>query len=97
MTGLMWFAQYPHDGKLAIRHTCEQGDGLHKYGWLKHDGVNCGTQEIIDHDFVLTTEFVKSAGGDHGGEWTARISGRELVSEWYSTLGLWLVILLCSS
>ena len=76
----MWFAQYPKDGNLAIRHTCEQGDGLKKYGWLKHDGVNCGSQEIVDHDFVLTTEFLKRPGGNHGGEWTARISGKELVS-----------------
>ena len=80
MTGLMWFPQYAPDGQLAIRHTCEQSDGLRKYGWLKHDGTNFGSQEIVDKDFILTTEFVKRPGGDHGGDWTARISGKEMVS-----------------
>ena len=80
MTGLMWFPQYAPDGQLAIRHTCEQSDGLRKYGWLKHDGTNFGSQEIVDKDFVLNTEFVKRLGGDHGGDWTARISGKEMVS-----------------
>lgn len=79
MTGLMWFPQYAPNGQLAIRHTCEQSDGLRKYGWLKHDGTNFGSQEIVDKDFVLTTDFVKKLGGDHGGDWTARISGKEMV------------------
>lgn len=73
----MWFSQFPHDGQLSIRHTCEQGDRLSKYGWLKHDGVNFGTQEIVDDDFILMTDFVKQAGGDHGGDWTVRFSGRK--------------------
>ena len=79
MTGLMWFPLYSPDGQLTIRHTCEQSDGLHKYGWLKHDGTNFGSQEIVDKDFVLNTDFVKRLGGNHGGDWTARISGREMV------------------
>ena len=79
MTGLMWFSQYAPNGQLAIRHTCEQSDGLRKYGWLKHDGTNFGSQQIVDKDFVLTTDFVKKLGGDHGGDWTAKISGKEMV------------------
>ena len=79
MTGLMWFPQYAPDGQLTIRHTCEQSDGLLKYGWLKHDGTNFGSQEIVDKDFALVTDFVKRLGGDHGGDWTARISGKEMV------------------
>ena len=79
MTGLMWFPQFVVDGQLSIRHTCEQSDGLHRYGWLKHDGINFGSQEIVDRDFVLVTDFVKRLGGDHGGDWTARISGKEKV------------------
>ena len=27
---------------------CEHGDGLDRYGWMKHDGVSFGEQEIID-------------------------------------------------
>lgn len=78
MTGLMWFPQLSQDGQLTIRHTCEQSDGLPKYGWLKHDGTNFGSQEIVDKDFVLNTDFVKRLGGDHGGDWTARISGKRM-------------------
>ena len=47
-----------------------------KYGWLKHDGRAFGSQEIVDDDFILTTDFVKQDSGFHGGEWTARIKGR---------------------
>ena len=79
MTGLMWFPLFSPDGQLAIRHMCEQSDNLRKYGWIKHDGSNFGSQEIVDHDFVLNTDFVKRLGGNHGGDWTARISGKEVV------------------
>ena len=73
----MWFSQFPHDGQLSIRHTCEQNDRLPKYGWLKHDGVKFGTQEIVDDDFILNTDFVKRSGGGHGGDWTIRVTGRK--------------------
>lgn len=66
------------DGNL--RHTCEQGDRLQGYGWLMHDGVSFGVQEIHDRDFTLTTEFVKRMGGDHGGDWTWRITAKQQVS-----------------
>ena len=36
-----------------------------------------GSQEIVDDDFVLTTDFVKRFGGDHGGDWTVRITGKK--------------------
>lgn len=55
-------------------HWCEQSDNLEKYGWLQHDGSDFGIQEIIDKPFVLTTSFVKRAGGLYGGDWTARIT-----------------------
>ena len=58
------------------RYSCEQSDNLAKYGWLKHDGRTFGSQEIVDDDFILTTDFVKQDGGFHGGDWTARIKGR---------------------
>ncbi|XP_065653439.1 uncharacterized protein LOC136071856 [Hydra vulgaris] len=75
--GLMWFAQYSADGQLHIRYTCEQSDNLPKYGWLKHDGESFGSQEIIDNDFILTTNFLKKNGGRHGGDWTAQVKGRK--------------------
>ncbi|XP_063781783.1 mannosyl-oligosaccharide glucosidase [Pseudophryne corroboree] len=72
VTGLMWLSQ---SGSPSLRHTCEQGDGLARYGWLMHDGVNFGVQEIRDKGYTLSTEFVKRPGGQHGGEWSWRISG----------------------
>lgn len=63
-----------------LRHTCEQGDGLRSYGWLAHDGINFGMQQIQDNDFILSTTFVKRMGGEHGGDWTWRITGKQHVS-----------------
>ncbi|KAM9329267.1 mannosyl-oligosaccharide glucosidase [Gastrophryne carolinensis] len=71
VTGLMWLSQ---SGPTSLRHTCEQGDGLSRYGWLQHDGVNFGVQELVDGGFSLRTEFVKRPGGRHGGDWSWRVS-----------------------
>ena len=60
---------------ISLRYSCEQDDNLAKYGWLQHDGRMFGTQEIIDEDFVLTTDFLKRLSGNHGGDWTARVKG----------------------
>uniref|UniRef100_A0A8C1LFE4 Mannosyl-oligosaccharide glucosidase n=1 Tax=Cyprinus carpio TaxID=7962 RepID=A0A8C1LFE4_CYPCA len=80
VTGLMWMRQFAEmDGNL--RHTCEQGDHLLGYGWLMHDGVSFGVQEVHDREFTLTTEFVKRMGGDHGGDWTWRITAKQHVSK----------------
>ncbi|NWQ84868.1 MOGS glucosidase, partial [Columbina picui] len=59
-----------------LRHSCEQSDGLARYGWLLHDGENFGVQEIQDGALVLRTEFVKRPGGEHGGDWSWRVSAR---------------------
>ncbi|XP_041052088.1 mannosyl-oligosaccharide glucosidase [Carcharodon carcharias] len=74
VTGLMWLQQFK--AEVNLRHTCEQGDRLPSYGWLMHDGINFGVQEIKDNDFILTTEFVKRVGGQHGGDWTWRITAK---------------------
>lgn len=76
VTGLMWMRQFS-EMDVQLRHTCEQGDRLPGYGWLMHDGINFGVQEIHDSDFTLTTEFVKRMGGDHGGDWTWRITAKQ--------------------
>ncbi|XP_062386640.1 mannosyl-oligosaccharide glucosidase [Sardina pilchardus] len=76
VTGLMWLRQFS-DMDVNLRHTCEQGDRLQGYGWLMHDGVSFGVQEVRDSDFTLTTEFVKRMGGDHGGDWTWRITAKQ--------------------
>ena len=42
----MWFTN--EGQQLDIRHTCEHGDHLQKYGWTHHDGTTFGQQEILD-------------------------------------------------
>lgn len=83
--GLMWMTQFISQNSPAIRHWCDQSDGLQKYGWLAHDGINFGVQEIVDQHFNMSTWFVKRPGGLHGGDWSAKIrlqpqSGNEKVA-----------------
>lgn len=73
----MWLQQFK--AEVNLRHTCEQGDRLPSYGWLMHDGINFGVQEVTENDFTLTTEFVKRHGGRHGGDWTWRITAKPQV------------------
>ncbi|XP_042664250.1 mannosyl-oligosaccharide glucosidase isoform X1 [Tyto alba] len=75
VTGLMWLQQRGGGGG-SLRHTCEQSDGLSRYGWLMHDGENFGAQELRDGGLLLTTEFVKRPGGEHGGDWSWRVTAR---------------------
>ena len=77
----MWMRQFS-SMDVNLRHTCEQGDNLQSYGWLMHDGLSFGVQEVRDKDFTLTTEFVKRRGGDHGGDWTWRITAKQHVRTW---------------
>lgn len=98
VTGLMWyFPRRLKPGGDGIRHWCEQSDNLDRYGWLKHDGVNFGVQEIVDNPFIFTTSFIKKSGGSHGGDWSARIDvktmpdysifeGEEVSLIWYVAL-----------
>ncbi|KAM6345980.1 mannosyl-oligosaccharide glucosidase [Podargus strigoides] len=74
VTGLMWLQQ--GEGGGSLRHTCEQNDGVSRYGWVMHDGENFGVQEIRDGDLSLKTEFVKQPGGEHGGDWSWRVTVR---------------------
>lgn len=72
--GLMWF--FPRQalgGGKGIRHWCEIGDNLQRYGWTHHDGRTFGVQELYDGAFKLETSFIKTLAGPRGGEWTARI------------------------
>lgn len=71
--GLMWLQQ--REGA-ELRHTCEQSDGLQRYGWLLHDGERFGLQDIHDRGLLLRTEFVKRPGGLHGGDWSWRVTAR---------------------
>jgi len=46
---------------------------------LKHNGNDFGVQEIQDHGYTLTTEYVKRQGGENGGDWSARITATDQV------------------
>ncbi|EFX84976.1 hypothetical protein DAPPUDRAFT_314562 [Daphnia pulex] len=74
LAGLMWFMpDIAAAGNLNLRHLCDQGDNLEQYGWREHDGRNFGVQVIIDKFIQLETSFITKLGGNHGGDWTARI------------------------
>lgn len=72
--GLMWAQQGATPGTPKLRHTCEQGDGVGPFGWEFHDGLSFGRQHIQDGALRLTTEFVKRPGGQHGGDWSWRVT-----------------------
>ena len=74
MFGIMWLTQFTGQVPPSMRHLCEDSDGLLGYSWLKHDGQSFGVQELQEKAYTVKTEFVKKAGGDHGGDWTTRIT-----------------------
>eukprot|EP00899_Mesostigma_viride_P027617 jgi/Mesvir1/803/Mv17396-RA.1 len=90
LAGLMWFDPQNTQEGLQLRHSCEQGDRLSQYGWLRHDGRSYGRQDLFDRDYILTTTFVKrlrqpdtrskresaSPLPGYGGDWAVRISAR---------------------
>lgn len=78
VVGLMWIEHFKSNAK--VRHWCNQSDDILKYGWIKHDGMNFGIQEIREKNFNFTTSFVKRSGGRHGGDWSARFSAVSNVS-----------------
>ncbi|NXL68983.1 MOGS glucosidase, partial [Chordeiles acutipennis] len=73
VTGFMWLQQA--EGA-RLRHGCEQDEPPARYGWVMHDGESFGVQEIREGNLLLRTEFVKRGGGEHGGDWSWRVSAR---------------------
>ncbi len=69
-----------------IRHWCDQGDGLDMYSWFAHDGRNFGLQQLTDKYFTISTDFVKRPGGNHGGDWSARVKVTPRVCNIHVTL-----------
>lgn len=57
----MWHEGDGHAGVKALRHECSEGDKLGPYGWVEHDGISYGKQEIIDQraGVRLVTSMVK--------------------------------------
>lgn len=59
----MWHGGDGRAGMEALRHECSEGDGLGPYGWVEHDGVSYGKQEVVDNraGVRLATSMVKPA------------------------------------
>ena len=85
LTGLMWFGTQNYQSISRVRHACDQMDELDSYSWTEYDAREGGVQILKDsqNNVKLTTEFLKVAGGGHGGSWAARIKGEALDSGMY--------------
>lgn len=45
LAGLMWLGV--KDNRYSLRHTCEEGDKLSRYAWVRHDGATYGRQVLF--------------------------------------------------
>lgn len=90
---MMWLTEFTRQMPPRLHHWCDQGDNLQRYGWLKHDGINFGVQEIVEDQYTIRTEFVKRPGGDYGGDWTTRVKLIPKVSIYNNCLSLHFVVI----
>ncbi|ETN40399.1 uncharacterized protein HMPREF1541_04676 [Cyphellophora europaea CBS 101466] len=80
LAGLMWANADSFEAVTqGLRHTCEQGEDMHGYGWDEYDARAGGRQTIHDkgNKIDLTIDFVKSPGPG-GGSWAARVKGQPM-------------------
>ncbi|KAF2097063.1 mannosyl-oligosaccharide glucosidase-like protein [Rhizodiscina lignyota] len=79
LTGLMWARVEDYQSvQENFRHTCEQHNSIHGYGWDAYDARRGGIQTIHDtgNGIDLTTTFIKVPdAGEKGGHWGVRIKG----------------------
>ncbi|KAF9891311.1 Processing alpha glucosidase I [Aspergillus nanangensis] len=76
--GLMWAKVDDFNtAQQNFRHTCEQNEGMAGYGWDEYDIRKGGRETIHDvgNSLDLTIDFIKVPGGQHGGNWAARVKG----------------------
>ena len=79
LIGLMWGGVDGNDVKdKTFRHTCEQNDNMHGYGWTTYNPREGGIQVIHDADnnLDLSTEFLRPLTSHPDGSWKARIKGK---------------------
>jgi mannosyl-oligosaccharide glucosidase len=70
----MWLQYDPNNpGVVTVRHFCRHEDSLRRFGWTHHDGHSFGSQELLETNFELRTDFIT----DTAGRWKARVSGKQ--------------------
>ncbi|GME71653.1 unnamed protein product [Ambrosiozyma monospora] len=76
MAGLVWFNIDTYQGAGKMRHQCDQGDDLGKFGWVKYSPRYGGREVINDNEFKvnITSDFVKTEDGS----WALNIKGKTL-------------------
>ncbi|CAD6190810.1 unnamed protein product [Caenorhabditis auriculariae] len=79
--GMMWYEQPDAVIRPAIRHWCNQGDGISRYGWVAADGRSFGMQNITEKTGPIRTNWINDKGG-----FTARISFNMLKGRRYSVI-----------
>lgn len=91
MTGLMWHSNAEYRAIRETRHTCEQSDNLAGYTWTEHDPRLGGVQVLNDTrmNVQLTTEWLKVPGGEVGGSWAVRISGKPIRDDEHSVTAVY--------
>ncbi|KAJ3504255.1 hypothetical protein NLJ89_g8031 [Agrocybe chaxingu] len=79
----MWFGTQDYQSIGKTRHDCDQGDNLDSYTWTEYDTREGGVQVLKDgfNNVKITTEFLKVAGGNHGGSWAVRIKGEPIEND----------------
>lgn len=77
--GVMWYEQPSEYTMPRIRHWCDQGDGLSRYGWVAADGRSFGRQNITEPAAAIRIDWLNSED-----TWTARFTIDALVNRRYS-------------